>query len=217
MQFLGHIFINCLKVIVLIFVIVIMTRTPMDMAELANAKTFATFVIGYYVLTTFLAALIGLALVNAVSPGTNVAGCSADGAVASVTTALPEVTLLDSVLNIFYQALPENIFKAITDNNILGILVIFLLVGFYMAKYSRTENGQAMKRILDLWYQTCLDLLDLVIAATPVGVFSLISGQVASIKNLCVFAELGVYIATFLAGFLGCLGFWIFWCFWGEE
>jgi len=193
----GDIFLNSLKAVVLVFVIVIMLRIPLDLKEVGQATTYATLSIAYYLLTSFFAALLGLFFVYIIKPGTHKISCSTTTQVEDVKN-LEKLSFLDSMINVLNLAVPQNVLRAITEDNLLGILVVFLTLGFMMTKYGDTKGGKQMKNILDLVYQTILDAVYLIITMTPIGVFSLIVGQVSRLKDYCIFARLGIYIAVFI-------------------
>lgn len=195
----GKIFINSLKCIVLVFVIVIMMRTPMDMTEIGDTKQFAVLAIGYYLLTSLVAAFIGLLTVNLVKPGTrNYTNCQVGVTSENRFSDIRAPTVVESLLAVFDMALPPNVFVAIQKDNILGILTIFLTIGFFLARYSHIESGKQLKKLLDLIYQAVIDILQMIIRLSPLGIFSLISGEVLKINDVCVLIKMSEYMGTFI-------------------
>ncbi|MES1923483.1 hypothetical protein MHBO_005061, partial [Bonamia ostreae] len=152
--------------------------------------------IAFYLLTSFFAALQGLAFMNIIKPGTHNIACTVTSQVHQIGP-VQKLTFLDSMIKMLKLAIPANILLAITNDNILGVLVIFLTIGFFMAGYIDTEGGKQMKTLLDLIYQTIVDAVYLVIGFTPIGVFSLIAGQISQLSDLCILAKMGIYIAVF--------------------
>src|SRR5699024_9331569 len=133
-----------------------------------------TFV--YYIATTTVAVLIGLALALLVSPG---AGLERPGSDVSA----PEApAFMDQLLAIF----PSNIFQALVDNQILALIFVALIVGIALAGMCRSqdaaiaEQGASLGKLVQAAKEVTFRILDGVLQYAPLGVFALVASQLGN-------------------------------------
>ena len=100
----------------------------------------------FYACTSFFAIIIGLFFVNTIQPGLS-AGISADEAASAVadqeSSESKKMALLESrtegkdsssMLNVFKELVPKNIFMAMAQQEMLGVIVFSILFGFFMGQ-----------------------------------------------------------------------------------
>ena len=182
----GDVFINGLKLIIVPIVAgsIVLSVSRISGADFGRlgAKTLL-----YYVSTSAVAILIGLTLVNLVSPGVGSDGAGIlenrdltafDADVAEVS-GRAEGREFTSFLDVFREMVPANVVGAASDNGqLLGLIVVSILIGFFL---SRIDPGpaSAVTQFAEGVYQITLKVVDLVLALAPIGVAALIAATIA--------------------------------------
>jgi Na+/H+-dicarboxylate symporter len=198
-DFLGTIFINMLKMVV---VPLISASIITGVASLGSGRDLGRLgikTLAFYVLTTLLAVLTALTLVNIVRPGI-VNGEPAKALLAleaqaeSVRETVKDHTstgVLDTVLS----AVPANIVDAAANNKLLGIMFFSVLFGFFLARIDQPYR----QTVTDFWqgmFQVMMRITGFVMSLAPIGVFGLTAR---------VIAKSGVHAAGPILAFGACV------------
>ena len=132
---------------------------------LLGGRTFLWFAI-----TAALAVCIGLGVGWLLQPGAGVTGLTmaADYAVREIPS--PVQVLLDVV--------PGNPFKALSDGNILQVIVFAGLVGFALVRLGEKTAG--LRKLVGEASEVMIQVTRFVLEMTPLGTFGLIAGLVGS-------------------------------------
>lgn len=149
----------------------------------------------YTLLTTFMAAFIGLFLYLILAPG-NLPVALVRKGVADVPQSLGHLSYYDHILSV----IPNNIIKPFLDGNVLSILLLAFAIGIALAKLPETEQkGIVMKGLLGLQ-----DLLFLLIRGLiwtlPLGIVAFSAQLSAQVSAGIVMESLGRYVAVILGG-----------------
>lgn len=199
---LGKIFINALTLIV---VPLVSTSIITGIANIAGEPAFKrlglkTFV--FYLLTSFIAILIGIFLVNLIEPGYSFTGTKP--AVESVTLTNLEQQLEQSgshrVANLFLDIVPPNIIAAFSKGNMLGLIFFSLLFGYAL---SRIEPGPsaAVLNFCQGFFQATLKITHIIMKFLPLGVFFLVA-KVFAETGLDSLRSVSYFFMTVIAGLL---------------
>jgi Na+/H+-dicarboxylate symporter len=187
----GKIFITLLKMLIVPLVfssLVVGTASLGDPRKLGRigAKT-----IGLYLITTAVAIVIGLILGNLLQPGSGMA--------LSVDTSSFKAPVPPSTTDVLLGIFPSNIAQALTEANMLQIIVFALFFG--VAAVLAGEKGKPVIGFMDSVAETMYKLTGIVMAFAPYGVFALIATTVAK-YGLSVLAP---FAKVILAVYLGCI------------
>ena len=187
----GELFLSGLKMIVLPLVpaSIILAVASLSGAGLGRLglKTLV-----YYMATSLVAILIGLALVNAIQPGTDsqdrgiLVGKDVAAAFGSETATLQAKTeghSGSSFLNVFRKMVPSNLVSAANEGNLLGLIIVSLVVGGLLGKID-TGPAATVKSFVDGVYQLSLRGVELLLKFAPIGVGALIFCAVAENQAL---------------------------------
>lgn len=118
--------------------------------------------------------------------------------VPEICSVMEKKTTLDAFLDIGRNMLPSNLVVAYQETNIIGIIVFCLVFGYYLAKQ---PNSQPAMDMIGACNTALMDMVNLIIVFTPVGVGSLVCGEVVKQPNLWEdFGQLGLFIATVVVG-----------------
>jgi proton glutamate symport protein len=198
-DFLGTVFINMLKMVV---VPLISASIITGVATLGSGRDLGRLgikTLAFYIITTLLAVLTALALVNLVKPGI-VNGEPAKGLLAleaqsaSVSAVVKEhasTGVLDTLLNI----VPANIIEAAANNKLLGIMFFSILFGFFLARIEPPYR----QAVSDFWqglFRVMMRITQFVMSLAPIGVFGLTAR---------VIAKSGVHAAGPILAFGACV------------
>lgn len=191
-QFLGTIFLRLLKMLI---IPLIFSSIVMGVVHTASASSFGRMglrTFGWYLTTSLLAILTGQVLVNIVRPGV---GTDLSAAVDPIAME-QGFQFRDILINL----VPENIFGAMAQGQVLPIIFFALLSGYFMG---RMGDGLAapLVRVTDSLYQLMMKITGFVIKLAPIGILGLIY-QTVSDTGLGVFGNLALYFLTVLGGLL---------------
>jgi Na+/H+-dicarboxylate symporter len=178
----GSMFINLLKMII---VPLIMASVITGVAALGSGPDLGRLgskTLAFYVLTTLLAVLIALFLVNLVEPGVkdgvpvgDKLALTADaGAVTEGVKSRADTSVLDTIRGI----IPPNIIEAAANTKLLGLVFFSVIFGFFLARIDQPHQATVM----GFWqgiFQIMMRITGWVMTLAPVGVFALIAKVVA--------------------------------------
>jgi proton glutamate symport protein len=181
-EFLGTLFINLLKMVVVPLISASIITGVASVGSGRDLGRLGIKTLGFYVITTLLSVLIALTLVDLVKPGI------ANGVPAHALLALEassdivkssveqkaSVTVLDTLLSF----VPTNVLQAASSNNLLGVLFFSVLFGFFLARVELPYR----QTVLDFWqgvFRVMMRMTVGVMALAPVGIFGLTARVVA--------------------------------------
>ncbi len=195
----GDMFINGLK---LIIVPIVTSSIILAVVNIGSGKGFGRLggkTLGYYACTSLVAILIGLTLVNIVAPGTSPATApgsasgSEDGSVVGILQGRDLSAFADAqaqveakaggktgtdFLDVFREMVPPNLVAAAADGSLLGLIVVSLIIGYFLARYTHPSQGILVGFVQGV-YDITLKITDLVLALAPIGVLGLLAATVA--------------------------------------
>ncbi len=186
----GSLFMQALKMLI---VPIVATSIVTAMAGVGRQAGFARMggkTVLFYLASSLIAILIGLTLVNLIQPGAHVA-ISLDEASEAVarTGSVEEANLAKlrehtagrgagDMLHILKELVPVNIVASAARNQMLGIIMVSLLFGFFMAQL----EGRRFEVMRDFWegsYEVVMKMTFLVLRFLPLGVGCLIAKTAA--------------------------------------
>ena len=152
-----------------------------------------------YLVTTVVAATIGLVLVNIIQPGVGVSIVPAD-TLASVVDVDSLVGSQKSVGEIILGIIPNNVINAFATNNLLQIIFFAILFGLFLTQI-KEELKETMLKFLNSGFEIMMKMTAAIIKLTPIGIFGIIAKQVYNNPDLGnLFSSLGMFILTVFLG-----------------
>jgi len=151
--------------------------------------------ISYYLLTSVLAISTGLFMVNFIQPG-----IGADLGLVQEVKGLSIAT--ESFGNTLINIIPENIFEALVNNQMLSIIFFALLIGFFTSKLNE-QNKTFLLTGVNAGFELMMKITNLIIKFTPLGVLGIVAVTVAeqsgdSVALIGISKRLGLYMITVL-------------------
>ncbi len=202
----GTIFINLLKLIAIPLIITSLIKGISDMKDVSQLSKMGGRTFGWYIFTTLVSVIIGLAVVNLIKPGRFVsaetqtelsAGYNTD---AAGKIQLAESTQLRGPLQPLVDIVPENLFGAMASNgNMLQVIFFVILFGIGLVLI-KAELSSPVKAFFTGCNEVILKIIDLIMLAAPYGVFALLAALVAESPSADIFIALGAYALTVLLG-----------------
>ena len=123
LDFIGDIWLNCIKMIVIPMVVCTIVTGIISQDNLTSLKRVSRRIIAYYVITTVLACIVGLAVATLLQPGhfANFAGLASKKVTGNI-----DITFCLSFLKDLFST---NIIASFAKGNIVQTLVISILLG----------------------------------------------------------------------------------------
>ncbi len=184
---LGDIFIRGLRMVIVPLIVsaIITGVTSIGSAENFGRLSLKTF--SYYVVTSLLAILTGLFLVNIIRPGV---GANLIG------QQIPEnlQTNVNSLGDTLMGIIPTNPIAAMVEGQMLPIIFFSILFGFFITRAPQPYKKQ-LTNLFQGIFEVMMRITHFIILFTPVGVFAIMSKIVAQ-TGFDVFIPLGTYMLT---------------------
>ncbi|QQE13896.1 dicarboxylate/amino acid:cation symporter [Planctomycetota bacterium] len=216
MDLFGDIFLNALKLIVIPLVTSSIIISVIGIGKQSGFGRIGAKTLSYYAVTSLVSILIGLTLVNLVKPGIVQGGVLLTGdnvqQFSDVAGTIQQKVGGSSgadFLDVFRKLVPDNIVTAAVSNNLLGLIVISLFVGYLIARIKR-EPGEILTLFFDGLYRVSIRLTNIILKFAPLGIMFLIAATVADnyarlsqeSRLLDFLNSLVLYAATVLGGLL---------------
>ena len=202
----GTIFINALKLIAMPLILASLIKGVSDLKDISKLSRMGGRTIGIYLMTTVVAVMIGLILVNTIKPGTSISAQTRQELVEAYQSDAAEKQIIAQKqkdagpLQALIDLVPDNIFKATTNNgNMLQVIFFALFFGIGLILIP-PKKAQPVKDFFDAFNEVILKLIDLLMLVAPYGVFALLADLVVESPNLDLFRALGMYALTLLLG-----------------
>ena len=202
----GTIFINALKLIAMPLILGSLIKGVSDLKDISRLSQMGGRTIGIYIITTVVAVMIGLIMVNTIKPGTSISQQTRQELVeayqsdAAEKQAVAQKQKDAGPLQALVDLVPDNIFKATTENgNMLQVIFFALFFGIGLILIP-AEKSKPVKDFFDAFNEIILKLIDLIMLVAPYGVFALLAALVVESPSLDLFGALGMYALTLVIG-----------------
>ncbi|XP_034248485.1 excitatory amino acid transporter-like [Thrips palmi] len=223
-SFPGEVLMRLLKMMILPLII---SSLIAGMAQLdaRSSGRMGMRALAYYMVTTVLAAIVGIIVVLVIHPGDP----SAKAIVRSHSQAETRVSTLDAILDIIRNMFPENLVQACFQQvqtsvkevpgtykkpayvertlvykdgtNVMGMIVFCLAFGLLAGQMGR--RGRIMVDFFVVLNDITMKLVGIMMWYSPFGIMCLIAGKIMSIANMASTAQqLGLYMVTVVLGLL---------------
>ena len=190
---LGQLFIRLLKMIIVPLVLTsIVTGVASVGAGVGLGRLFGK-TLGYYVMTSLTAALVGLLMVNAIRPGVGAELVDAE------VEEVPHLTTIQSPVDLILDIVPENIVAASAETKMLSIIFFSIVLGISISSLKQRYRESLLK-VFEAGFEAMMRLTGGIIRlVAPIGVFGLIANLVGT-TGLGAFKALGLYALMLVCG-----------------
>lgn len=189
---LGTLFVRLLKMVIVPLVAFSIISGVASVGAGASLGRLFSKTLGYYVLSSLLAILVGLFLVNLIRPG--------DGAnlVNAEAATLPELETPGGPTDLLMRMVPVNVIEAASKPDMLAVIFFCILFGVAIAALPKNPR-ETMTSFFSAGFEAMMKLTSGVIRFAPIGVFGLIT-KVVGLTGFASFKALGLYMLTITAG-----------------
>ena len=212
-EYIGKLFLQALKMVI---VPLIFSSIVVGIAGLGKTAGFGRLglkTMGYYMMTSFFAILIGLSMVNVFKPG--LVDGKPNQKIVEIVKANEEKLAgetraksfgqdtegLSAVGDIFKRMIPENVFSVFADNGqMLALIFISLLVAFGLI-YLGAESRDSLLGFFKGLNELMVLITNWVMLFAPIGVFGLVAAAVAMVGPE-IFRMLAMYFFVVIGALL---------------
>ena len=187
----GTLFLNLIKMIIVPLVFSSLIVGTASVGDIKSLGRIGGKTMGYYLITTAFAVILGLILGTVLVPGQ---GLSIP--VNVETTAQEAPSIIDTLLNV----IPSNPLKGLVEGNMLQIIVFAIFLGIGATAVTE-ELGKPFINFFNSLAEIMYKITELVMKFAPIGVFGLITPVVAE-NGPSVLLPL---IKVIAAVYLGCV------------
>uniref|UniRef100_A0A8C7LP04 Amino acid transporter n=1 Tax=Oncorhynchus mykiss TaxID=8022 RepID=A0A8C7LP04_ONCMY len=212
----GEILMRMLKLVILPLIISSMITGVAALDSEVSGKIGLRAVV-YYFSTTIIAVILGIVLVMTIRPGVSQEAEHIDR-----TGTTPNVTTVDTLLDLVRNMFPENLLQAcfqqvtllawyqnITKDykivgsysdgiNVLGLIVFCVAFGLVIGKMG--ERGRILLEFFDALNEATMRLVQIIMCYMPVGILFLIAAKIIEVEDWEIFRKMGLYMVTVLSG-----------------
>ena len=181
-EFVGTLFLNALKMLIVPLIASSIIVGVAGIGSSGNLGRLGSKTLGFYLLTTTAAILVGLVLLNLFEPGI-IDGkpvselLALDASTEEVSSSIGEHGAND-IVNVLLRAVPPNIVAAAADGQMLGIIFFCLLFGYFMTRLEH-DYADPLMRFWTGVFQVMMHITEWVMLFAPIGVFGLVAKVVA--------------------------------------
>lgn len=172
----------------------VITTLSMLGAKRETGRIFA-HAVTYTMLTTIAAAAVGLGLYLWIAPGNLPADAVGAGA-ANVPQNLGKLSYYDHFLSV----IPNNLLQPFIAGNVLSVLIIAAMVGLGLAFMPKSENRDALLKVIMGAQELLFTLIRALLYALPVGIVAFAGQLAAQISAGVIVGTLGKYVAVVMGG-----------------
>ncbi len=167
----GTIYVNLLKFLVVPVVLFSIADGVISLNDLKRVGSVGLKTFVYYMATTALAVVIGLALVN-IFKGAFTPLPSAD-----IEALTYEAKEAPSVMQVIVNIFPSNLVQPMVTSDMLPIIVIAICLG--AGCLAAGEKGAKIANLINCGQEVVMKIMMMIISFTPIGVFCLMTNVVA--------------------------------------
>ena len=201
----GEVFLNLLTMMVVPLVMASVMSGIIGLGDIRKLGRPGGLAVTYYLMTTVLAVIVGLLMVNFIQPGVGVDQTTLDASLAKaqVSTAGREDADLGTILRgLVLMLFTDNLIESAAETSLLPL--IFFSIIFAGMLTTMGTRVQALTEIIVQVNEALLSFILLLMKLAPFGIFCLVTarfGEAQAGGNLgAVLQQTGAYFGTVLAG-----------------
>ena len=189
----GKIFLRLLFMLVIPLIVSALTLGVSGLGDFRSLGRIGLKTLAYTVAVSTIAVLIGVGFVNLFKPGAGISPELRTRLSAQASAAPPPAPVAGSTgVDFLVGLVPNNVVKAMTDGDMLAVMVFSLFLGIGLA-LTGTEPARRFEEALEGLYDVVMRLLGMVLQFAPIGVACLLFTLTARL-GLDVIRQLGAYV-----------------------
>lgn len=194
-SWLGVLFLRALNMVIVPVILCSIISGVANVGSADNLGRLGLKTMGFYMITSLIAIVTGLILVNFTQPG-----LGADLGLIQHVEGLSNTR--QSIGETLLQIVPKNIFQAFSEGQMLSIIFFAILFGFFI-----TKVNEKPRRFLTDFFNSSLEVVMeitmFIIKFAPIGIFGIVANQISQVPDLWALAQrLGLYMLTVIVALL---------------
>lgn len=164
----------------------------LSLGDMKKLRSVGIKTIGWFLMSSAIAATIGLVLANIIQPGKGI----------DMGTVTEEVAIkeLPGIYQTILDLIPSNPFASLSAGDMMPIIVFALFIGFAIIAIG--ERAKPLSTVITLLSETMFKIVNIVLGIIPYGVFGLMSVAMAR-YGIAIFGPVLKFIITdYLANFI---------------
>ena len=200
----GQIFLRMLFMVVIPLILASLALGVASLGDLRKLGQVASHTMVYFLVSTAIAATIGLSLVNVIQPGEGLDPGVRDELMAVYASQASEKVEAGQTsgfgVNTFVEIVPRNPIEAMAKGQALSVIFFALMLGVALTIMKR-ERAEPLIRILESVNDAMGIIIDIALKLAPYGVAFLLFTVTAQFGT-SILEKLGLYVIVVLAGLL---------------
>ena len=192
MDFIATVYVRLFQLLAVPTIVLAVTTTLATLGSGPDAGRIFRHTISYTLLTTIVAAAVGLLLYVIIAPG-NMQLPVADSELPIVDS---QVTYTDHLLSV----IPNNIVKPFLEGNVLSLLILAAAIGIALSQIADTPQKKTVVNFLLGVQEVLFTLIRGLIVILPVGIVAFAAQLSAQLSAGVIADSLGKYVAVVLGG-----------------
>ncbi|MBN1596932.1 MAG: dicarboxylate/amino acid:cation symporter [Bacteroidales bacterium] len=189
----GIVFLRALQMIVVPLVFCSLISGVTNIGSGGNLGRIGTKTIGFYLLTSIIAIITGLLLVNVFKPGAGTSHLIENLAKSTELTSKP-------IGETLIEIIPINIIDALASGDMLSIILFALLFGFFITKI-KSGYRKTLEHFFQGAFEVMMKITLFIIRFAPIGIFGIVVKVVAEQSDLIGLAScLGKFMLVVILG-----------------
>lgn len=194
----GYLFLAMVQMIVIPLVVASIILGMTSSRDLAQLRSMGVRTGLFFLFTTLVAALIGVAVALAVQPGSYLQGAHVPHtAVAATAAQAPTLATLPAQI---VRIVPTNPLQAGVDQNMLQIVVVAIFIGVALVTMDKTQ-AKPLTDLLGAVQEVSMVVVRWAMVLVPLAVFGLLT-QLTARMGLDALLGMGVYVLTVMGALL---------------
>lgn len=190
----SQLFINLLKLVSLPIIFLSIVSTAAGMENLEQIKLLGQKVVKYTLLTTLIAASVALALFIGIQPVREVASTAA----ASLEPSVLQEGASQSYLSFFIRIIPSNIIQPFSENNVIGVLFLAMLLSFAIISLP-SEHRAVLHSFFSSIYAAIIAITRWIVLLMPIAIWAFITLFIRDLYQGLDIKSLALYLVCVIA------------------
>ncbi len=185
----GDIFLRALRMIIIPLILSSIISGVANIGTAENLGRLGLKTFFYYIMTSTIAILTGLVLVNVFQPG-----IGADLGLSQAVEGLSgsKEPIWETLKNI----IPTNIFQAFVENRMLSVIFFAIVFGFFITQV-KPKHSHIMKEFFNSFFEIMMKITLFIIKFTPLGIFGIVAKVVSEQEDLInLLMRMGMYMGV---------------------
>jgi proton glutamate symport protein len=188
---LANLFLRLLRMAIMPLIITSIISGVISVGNAAGLGKLGIRTFGYYILSSLMAIVTGLILVNIFAPGI--------GAQIGLEHSVQSVPATNQGFqDLLLRIIPENPFQSMAEGDVLPVIFFCVLFGYFITRLKEHQKKH-MGDIFQAAFEAMLKITQFVVWSAPLGVFG-ISAKIIAKTGFSAFQSLGFYFVIVLAG-----------------